>query len=255
VKRRPAAGVAAVVATLALLAAGCGGGSDGGDSAGTLTVLAAASLTESFTALGRMFEAEHPGVEVTFNFAGSSALVRQLTDGAPGDVLATADQPSMQRAVDAGAVVEPAVFARNRLEIIVAEGNPKMIRRLGDLARPGLVVVLCAPEVPCGSLAAEALQRSGVAVLPSSVEENVKGVVSRVTLGEADAGIVYATDVRAAGSAADGVAIGDEGDVVADYPVARTARPENPAAARAWIDLLLAAEGRRTLTDFGFLAP
>ena len=218
-------------------------------------MLAAASLTESFTALGRTFEAAHPGVEVTFNFAGSSALVRQLDEGAPGDVLATADQPTMQRAVDAGAVAEPVVFARNRLEIIVARGNPKAIRDLAGLARPGLVVVLCAPQVPCGTLAAEALQRSGVEVRPASLEENVKAVVARVTLGEADAGIVYATDVRAAGPAAEGVAVPDDANVVADYPVAVATRAANPTAARAWIDLLLSAEGRRTLADFGFLAP
>ncbi len=246
----------AISAALVLLAApGCGGGDGDSSSSGTLTVLAAASLTESFTELGRMFETEHPGVDVTFNFAGSTALARQLAEGAPGDVLATADQPSMQRAVDAGTVVEPVVFARNRLEIIVAKGNPKAIRQLGDLARPGVVAVLCAPEVPCGALAAEALQRSGVVLGPASLEENVKGVVSRVTLGEADAGIVYATDVRAAASAADGVAIPDEANVVADYPVALATRAANPPTARAWIDLLLFAEGRRILADFGFLAP
>ena len=170
-------------------------------------------------------------------------------------MLATADQPSMQRALDAGAAVEPVVFARNRLEIIVAKGNPESIRGLGDLARPGLVVVLCAPEVPCGTFAAQALERSGVVARPASLEENVKAVVSRVTLGEADAGIVYATDVRSAVGATEGVPIPDEANVVADYPLARATRAANPAAARAWIDLLLSAVGRRTLADFGFLAP
>jgi molybdate transport system substrate-binding protein len=241
---------------LALATAACGGGSGGGVAgSGTVTVLAAASLTEAFTALGRKFEAGHPGVHVVFDFAGSTALVRQLGDGAPGDVLATADPASMQAAADARSVTDPVVFARNRLEIIVSKGNPKAVRGLADLARAGVVVVLCAPEVPCGKLAAEALRRSDVAIRPASLEENVKAVVSRVTLGEADAGIVYVTDVRAAGQAAEGVPIPPEADVETDYPIARVTRAADPEGARAWIDLVLSAEGRRVLTDFGFAAP
>ena len=249
-RRRPAC----LVAALTLLAAACGGGA-GESGPGGVTVLAAASLTEAFAELGTAFEAGRPGTEVSFNFAGSSALVRQLAEGSPGDVLATADQPSMQRAVDDGSVVDPLVFARNRLAIVVARGNPKAIAGLGDLARPGVVVVLCSPEVPCGALAAEALQRSGVVAEPASLEENVKGVVSRVVLGEADAGIVYATDVRAASAAADGVAIPDDVNVSTAHPIALATGASGSAVARAWIDFVLSTEGRRILADFGFLAP
>jgi molybdate transport system substrate-binding protein len=250
--------VAVAGLALALVAAtcvGCGGGGGGGGTSGTLTVLAAASLTESFTELGRTFEAAHTGIEVTFNFAGSTALARQLAEGAPGDVLATADEPSMQAAVDAGTVGDPVVFARNRLEIVVAKGNPKGIRTPADLARPGVVFVLCAPEVPCGRSAAQVLQRSGVTVEAASLEENVKAVLSRVTLGEADAGIVYVTDVRAARPSVEGVPIPDEANVVVDYPIASAARAGNPDAARTWVDLVLSPEGRRILADFGFVAP
>jgi molybdate transport system substrate-binding protein len=251
--------IGAVVLALVAGVGGCGGAT-GGDRApapgavGTVTVLAASSLTESFTALGQAFEAAHPGSKVTFNFAGSTALARQLAEGAPGDVLATADQASMQAAVDDGSVAAPLVFARNRLEIAVAKGNPEAVGGLADLARPGLVVVLCAPEVPCGKLAAEALRRAGVDVRPASLEENAKAVVSRLTLGEADAGIVYVTDVRAAGTALQGVPIPDQSNVVAAYPIARAARSANPVGAQAWIDLVLSPEGQRTLGGFGFAA-
>ncbi len=246
----------AVLALVATTCVGCGGGGGNGDGGShTLTVLAAASLTESFTELATTFEATHPGVEVTFNFAGSTALARQLAEGAPGDVLATADQPSMQGAAAAGTVGDPVVFARNRLEIVVAEGNPKAIRTPADLARAGVVMVLCAPEVPCGRSAAQVLDRSGVDPKPASLEENVKAVLSRVSLGEADAGIVYVTDVRAAGSSVEGVPIPDEANVVVDYPIARALQAADPDGAGAWIELVLSPEGRRILADFGFAAP
>jgi molybdate transport system substrate-binding protein len=219
---------------------------------GTLTVLAASSLTESFGEIGRRFEAEHPGLTVSFNFGASSGLSRQLVEGAPGDVLATADEASMQRAVDAHAARPPAVFARNRLEIATRPGNPEAVAGLADLARPGLVVVLCAPEVPCGTLARAALDKAGVRVTPASSEENVKAVLAKVTLGEADAGIVYVTDVVAAGAAVTGVPVPDAQNVVASCSLAVATTAANPSAARAWLDYVVSPVGREVLSRFGF---
>jgi len=233
------------LALFALAGAACGAP----DPPGTLTVLAAASLTEAFTELGRTFEAGRPGASVAFTFAASSTLARQVVEGSPGDVLATADEATMARVVDAGrAATAPVVFARNRLALAVAAGNPERVTGLADLTRPGLTVVLCAPEVPCGRAAAQALDRAGVAgVRPASLEENVKAVVSRVALGEADAGIVFATDVRAAGI--EGLTVPDGQNVSTAYPVAVL---RDSAAGRAWVDHLLSDDGRQVLARFGF---
>jgi molybdate transport system substrate-binding protein len=247
--------VALVVAT-ALLAVGCGDDAKT-TSKRTLHVFAAASLTEAFTALGTTFEAEHPDVKVAFSFAASSALAQQIDDGADADVLATADQATMAEVVDHGRAADPVIVARNRLAIIVEKGNPKGITGLADLARAGTVLVLCAPEVPCGRFAAAALTKAGVSVTPASLEENVKAVVAKVTLGEADAGIVYATDVRASGDRTTGVAIdiADDPSLEAVYPMAITTSAHAPAEARAWLALVRSARGQRTLARFGFLAP
>ena len=219
---------------------------------GPITVLAAASLTESFNQIGRRFEDSHPGVHVTFSFDASSTLVQQAAAGAPADVLATADTDTMQKAVDAGAVSAPTVFAHNRLALIVAKGNPKGIHGLADLSRPGLVVVLCAAEVPCGKFAAQSLAKAGANVTPKSLEPNVKGVVSKVTLGEADAGIVYSTDVKAAGDKAEGVAIPPEQNVVADYPIAILRSAANLPGAAAFVAFVRSGEGTAVLTGAGF---
>ena len=268
--RRGAAGRRAAVLAVGLVLAGCGAGSGGaggdgdgrqpsagptsvGPLSGALTVLAASSLSESFAELGRRFEADHPGLTVSLNLAASSSLSRQLVEGAPGDVLATADDVSMQRAVEAGAVGSPTAFARNRLEIVTRPGNPERIAGLADLSRPGLLVVRCAQEVPCGRLATEALAKAGVTVVAASSEENVKAALSRVSLGEADAGIVYVTDVLAAGDdVVAGVPIPDVHNVVATYPLAISTSAANPAAARAWVDFVLAPSGREVLSKFGF---
>jgi molybdate transport system substrate-binding protein len=249
------------------LVAACGGGDTGGPRpaagpagsdgaspplAGTLTVLAAASLAESFGELGRRFEVEHPGLAVSFNFAASSSLARQVVEGAPGDVLATADEVSMRVAVEAGGVGPATVFARNRMEIVTRAGNPAGIADLADLARSGLVVVLCASEVPCGRAALQALSRAGVTVRAASSEENVKAVLAKVTLGEADAGIVYVTDIVAAGTKATGVPIPDVHNVDVAYPLAISSTPAHPAAARAWVDFVLAPRGQEVLARFGF---
>jgi molybdate transport system substrate-binding protein len=245
-----------------LLAAGCGDdapkprAADAAKTpelAGPVTVLAAASLTEAFTELGRTFEADHPGVKITTSFGASSALAQQALDGAPADLLATADEANMQKVVDGAAVGDPRVFARNRLSILVAKGNPKGIATLADLARPGLLLVLCAPEVPCGKFGAQVLQKAGVTATPKSLEENVKGVVSKVTLGEADAGLVYVTDAKAAGERAEGVSIPDEQNVIAVYPMGLLKQAGNAEAARAFRNFVLSPTGQAILVRYGFL--
>ena len=253
-----------LLAPVLLAAAACGGDpprtqaaqtSTGPEEAlsGRVTVLAAASLTEAFTELGRAFETAHPGVKVTFSFGASSALAQQALGGAPADLLATADEASLARVMDAGVASDPRVLARNRLTILVEKGNPKGIAALADLADPALVVVLCAPEVPCGRFGAQVLDKAGVAVTPRSLEENVKGVVSKVTLGEADAGLVYVTDARAAGARAQAVPIPDEENVIAVHPVGLLRQAGNPEAARAFRNFLLSPAGQATLARFGFL--
>jgi molybdate transport system substrate-binding protein len=219
-----------------------------------VNVFAAASLTESFTGLARAFESGHPGTTVRLDFGGSPTLVQQIEQGAPADVFASADLANMQKLVDAGVAAKPAVFARNKLAIVVARGNPKHITGLADLAAPGLVVVLAAPGVPAGTYAQQALQKADVKVTPRSQEQDVKSVVSKVALGEADAGIVYATDVRAGGANVEGVAIPDADNVVASYPIAATNTAANKHGAEAFISYVLSAGGQRTLASFGFLS-
>ncbi len=240
-----------LVAGLVLPLASCA------DPPGTLRVLAAASLTEAFTALADEYETEHQGVRIEPIFAASSALARQVNDGAPFDVFASADETSMRKVTDAGNATAPRGFARNRLAILVGKGNPKAIRSLTDLAAPGVVFLLCAPEVPCGRVGVAALDEAGVKAEPASLEENVKGVVSKVTLGEADAGIVYDTDVRVAGDRAEGVGIDIAGDpaFTTKYSIAVTEQADDVEAAREWVDFVLSERGQRTLSRFGFLSP
>lgn len=238
---------------LVLAGGACGDGDE--KSTGEVTVFAAASLTEAFGDLGRAFEAAYAGSKITFSFGASSTLSQQVIQDAPADVLATADEASLQRVVDAGAATGPTVFARNRLELAVGKGNPKGLARLEDLARPGIVFVLCAPEVPCGRFGAKALAGAGVTAKPRSFEENVKAVLTKVSLGEADAGIVYVTDVRSAGGRVEGVAIPEHQNVLASYPIAVLKDSKNPDGARAFVDFVLSDAGRRVLAGYGFLSP
>ena len=221
---------------------------------GSITVLAASSLTDAFNELGRQFQAAHPGIAISFSFGASSTLAQQVNAGAPADVLATADEPTMQTAVTGGSVSAPMVFAHNRLALLVAKGNPKNIRTLADLARPGLVVVLCAAEVPCGRFGLQALAKAGVKVTPASLEANVRGVVSKVTLGEADAGIVYVSDVRVAGDKTDGVTIPDAQNVLAAYPIATVKAAKNAPLANAFVAYVRSADGQQVLAKAGFEA-
>lgn len=247
-------GRAAALVVVLAAACGCGGGGSAGADRvqGTLTVLAAASLEEPFSALGRRFENQHAGTRVRFSFDASSTLSRQVEAGAPADVLATADEASMAPVAAAGLVSEPAVFARNRLAILVARGNPHRVSALADLGRPELDVVLCAPDIPCGRLAATVLDRAGVDARPRSLEANVKGVVAKITLGEADAGIVYVTDARAAGTRAEGVPIPTAQNVVTGYPLATVRAAPNPGAAARFVELVRSEDGRRVLAEGGF---
>jgi molybdate transport system substrate-binding protein len=220
---------------------------------GEATIFAAASLTEAFTRLGDEFMAGNPEATLTFSFASSSDLAGQITQGGPADVYASADTANMAKVTDAGAATgEPVVFATNRAEIIVEPGNPLGIEGVADLAVDDLVLVICAPEVPCGAYARTIFDNAGVVVTPDSLEQNVKAVVSKVTLGEADAGIVYATDVQAAGDSASGVRIPDDINVTAEYPI--VAVSDDPVA-QAFIDFVTGPDGKRILTSFGFGAP
>lgn len=263
---RPAA-LASVCAAVTIVLAGCGGGASApepppagratGDTlSGSLAVLAASSLTDAFSEIGDAFRRARPGVELTFDFGPSSGLATQVLEGAPADVLAAASLAPVTPLVEAGLVEsEPQFFAGNLLEIAVEPGNPLGIRALGDLARDDVILVLAAGEVPAGRYADEALARAGVDVSPSSREADVRAVLSKVELGEADAGIVYHTDVVAAGDAVDGVEIPAEDNVVARYPIAALAGSANPATAAAFVDFVLSAPGQRILRAHGFAAP
>jgi molybdate transport system substrate-binding protein len=246
---------------LLLAVAGCGDGAGragaSGSSIGTVTVAAAASLTAAFQELGTAFEKANPGAKVRFNFAGSATLVTQLVNGAPGDVFAAADEANMKKATDAHLVDgSPQIFARNRLEIVVAAGNPKNITGLADLNRPGLVISMCAPQVPAGQYARQAYAKAGLPFPAGASQElDVKQVVSRVQQGQADAGVVYTTDVSAAGAKVAGVPIPDPVNVTASYPVAVIATGGNPAGGRAFVAYLTSAAGQAVLARYGFLAP
>jgi len=222
---------------------------------GTIVVFAASSLTEAFNEIGAAFHTASPDATVQFNFAGSSDLVTQIGQGAPADVFASADDTNMTKLVDAGeAAGSPVSVAKNTFEIIVEKGNPKGIATVADLAKPGLTVVLCATTVPCGKGAAKVLANAKVSVTPKSLEEKVKGVVTKVTTGEADAGIVFVTDVKAAGNAAQGVEIPADINAVSNYPMVVTKEAKNTSA-QAFIDFVAGPQGQAILASHGFLKP
>jgi molybdate transport system substrate-binding protein len=237
---------------------GAGGPDDGraADLDGTITVYAAASLTDALTEVAGAFEATHAGVTVELNFAGSSALREQILAGAPADVFASATPDSMDQVVTAGAVDgEPRVLARNTLEIAVPAGNPGDVEGLADFADDDLLIGLCAVEVPCGELGREVLARAGVTPSPDTDEPDVRSLLTKVAAGDLDAGIVYHSDVVAAGDDVEGIAIPDAGNVVADHPVAALSDAGEPAVAAAFVDFLLAEDGQAVLESHGFLRP
>lgn len=224
---------------------------------GTLTIYAAASLKTTFDELRTQFQAEHPDLdfpEITYD--GSSVLVTQLTEGAQADIFASADTNNMTKAVDADLVAgTPVDFATNTLEIAVAPGNPKGITGLADLAGPEIVTVLCQAEVPCGNASKKVLEAAGVTVTPSSEEQNVTAVRTKVETGEADAGLIYKTDVNSAAGKVEGVEFPEAADAVNRYPIAVLSRSANAEAAQAFLDLVTGAQGQQVLTDAGFGAP
>ncbi len=222
----------------------------------TLTVFAAASLTDAFRALARGFEQTEPHLHVELDVAGSPALVRQILEGAPGDVFAAADEVSMDAVREHGRVLgEPVVFARNSLTIAVEQANPRRITGLADLLRPDVTVALCAPTVPAGRYAREALRRAGLAVPEASQEIDVRAALTKVELGEADAAVVYVTDVRARADRVAAVPIAAEQNVVARYPIARLTEANNAAGAARFTAYVLSADGQRALAASGFLPP
>ncbi|MGP3983122.1 molybdate ABC transporter substrate-binding protein [Streptomyces sp. KR80] len=262
-RRRAIRGAAATISAALLLpfAAACGNDSDPGGKHGagstshqtTLTVLAAASLTDVFKDVGAAYEKERPGTKVTFSFAGSQELAAQVRQGAPADALVTADTKTVEGLrAETG---RPTIIAGNRLVIATAKGNPKKIDGLKDLADTDLKVVLAAPDVPVGRYSRQMLDAQKVTVEPVSQEANVRGVLSKVELGEADAGIVYLTDSTAAGDTVDAVEIPEEQNAVAEYPAATLKRAEHADEASDFVAWLSSEEAQRILRDAGFLKP
>ncbi|WP_199547175.1 molybdate ABC transporter substrate-binding protein [Streptomyces sp. N35] len=255
--RRAAAG--ALTAALLLPLAACGEESGGTENTGgegqrtELTVLAAASLTDVFKTAGTAYEKAHPGTTVKFSFAGSQDLAAQVKQGAPADALVTADEKTMDGLqADTGT---PTVIAKNRLVIAAGKGNPKHIKDLNDLAKSDLKVVLAAPEVPVGRYSQQVLDQQNVDVKPVSQEPNVRAVLSKVELGEADAGLVYKTDIAAADGKAEGIDIPDAQNAIAAYPAATLEVSEHSAAAAAFVKWLSGAEAQKILADAGFQKP
>ena len=254
-------GFGIVLASLLLVTAvACGRStttSASGDSiSGSLTVSAASSLQGAFTDIEAAFTKAHPGVNVTINFAASSTLAQQIIAGAPVDVFASADTAVMTKVSDANLLNGPAItFATNSLEIIVRKGNPLKIASVSDLSKSGVIYVTCAPEVPIGKYSAQALQKAGVTLKPASLEPDVKGIVAKVAAGEADAGIVYSTDVLATKRATEGVVLPTDINVTATYPIAALSTSHNLAAAQAWIAFVSGPLGQSILTSYGFGSP
>ncbi|MFD5473091.1 molybdate ABC transporter substrate-binding protein [Streptomyces sp. NPDC127105] len=223
---------------------------------GTVTVFAAASLKESFTALGKQFEQQHPGAKVSFNFGGSDSLAASITSGAPADVFAAASPKTMAIVTDKNdADGTPVTFVRNQLEIATAPGNPDKISSLKDLTKSGLKVVLCDKTVPCGAAAQKVLEASNLKLTPVSYEQDVKSALTKVELKEADAALVYKTDVKAAADRVQGVEFPESAEAVNDYPIALLKSAPNAAAAKAFIELVTSADGQKVLTGAGFLKP
>lgn len=242
----------------ALLLAGCAPGQTVGTTssaapARSLTVFAAASLQKTFTVLGKTFEASHPGVTVVINFAGSQTLASQLVEGASADVFASANETQMKVVTDAGlATGQPTIFATNQLMIAVPPDNPAGIASFGDLTRKGLALVVCAPAVPCGAATQKVEQATGVRLDPVSEEQSVTAVLSKVQTGEADAGLVYRTDVIAAGGSVRGITFPESGQAVNRNPIVLLKGAPRAELGRAWIDLVLGAQGQSVLADAGF---
>ncbi|BBE23073.1 molybdate-binding protein [Arthrobacter sp. MN05-02] len=252
---------AVVPAAVVLFTAACGtSGPPTGDAGvpvdGSVTVFAAASLRASFTELAARFEEAHPGADVRLNVAGSSDLVTQIIEGAPADVFAPADTASMERVEAAGLLRGTAVdVATNTLQLAVPPDNPAGIASLADAARLGVKTVVCAEQVPCGAATVRIEQAAGIELDPVSEESSVTDVLGKVSSGEADAGLVYGTDIRAAGEAVLGIEVPEAADAANTYPVAALSDAADPATAQAFVDFVAGPDGRAVLGAAGFGAP
>jgi molybdate transport system substrate-binding protein len=259
---------------LGLALTGCAGGSGPGATGSspgtdatttTLTVFAAASLTEAFHTLADDFEAAHPGVDVALSYGGSAALAQQIVEGAPVDVFASAAEPQMRVVVDAGLASDPVVFATNSLELIVPAGNPAGVTGVDDLGDADLRIALCDPTVPCGAASEQLLAEAGVSAAPDTLESDVKAVLTKVVLGEVDAALVYRTDALAAGDEVDGIEVPGAASVANRYPIATVGEATASGAARSgaagsaaaedFVSFVTGQAGRAVLADAGFGAP
>ena len=230
---------------------------------GALTVFAAASLTDVFTDLGNRLEQAHAGLDVTFNFAGSSALATQITQGAPADVFASADEAQMAKVADVGLAADPGVFASNPLMLVVPAANPLGIAptagggppSLAELLDHDVTMAVCAPQVPCGAAAAKVLGAAGMSAYPDTYEDDVRAVLTKVELGEVDAGLVYVSDVHAAGDKVLAFGFSESFQAINRYPISLLTDTAHRDAAQAFVDLVLSDEGRQVLRDAGFQEP
>ena len=253
---RPGIRAAAVLVAGALAAGLAGCGAPAGGAGTTLTVFAAASLKAPFTALAEEFEAAHPGTTVTLSFAGSSDLAAQISQGAPADVFASADAKNMAKLSNASLVDgTPRDFATNVLTIAVPPANPASITSFADLARPGAKVVICASQVPCGAATKTLEQETGVALKPVSEESSVTDVLGKVVSAEADAGLVYVTDAKAAGDKVKAIPFPESAQAVNTYPIAAVRTSRNKDLAAAFIAEVTGPEGKKVLRGAGFGTP
>jgi molybdate transport system substrate-binding protein len=249
--RRTTAALLAATALVSL--SGCGRDeARAGSVSGTVTVFAAASLTGTFTQLGKDFEAAHPGLKMTFNFAGSSALAQQISQGAPADVFASAAPKNMEQLTDA---VDPVTFVTNKLEIAVPRGNPAKITGLADFGKADRKIALCAEQVPCGAAAKKLFEAAGIKAEPDSLEQDVKAALTKVRLGEVDAALVYQTDVKAAAGEVEGITFPAADQAINEYPIAVLGKAPNATGARAFVQFVLSDKGRAVLSEAGFDAP
>lgn len=250
----------AMVLPVVFTLAACGGSGEADRPAGAkevkeVTVFAAASLTGTFTELGKTFEAAHPGITVKFNFGSSATLAQQIVQGAPADVFAAASPATMKTVTDAARAAAPTTFARNTLQIAVPKDNPAKVDELKDLADASVKVALCAEQVPCGAAAVKALGAAGLKVTPVTLEQDVKATLTKVELGEVDAALVYRTDVIASAGKVTGIEFPEADKAVNDYPIATLAKAPAGDLAKQFVDLVLSQPGKDVLTAAGFRAP
>jgi molybdate transport system substrate-binding protein len=247
------------------LAVGCGSSGGSGSSAssaspstsasassGSITVFAAASLQGTFTQLGKQFDAAHPGDMVTFSFGPSSGLATQIIAGSPADVFASAAVSNMQQVVKSGDAISPMDFAKNVMEIAVPPKNPAGVKSVDSLSKSAVKVALCQPQVPCGVTAAKVFKKAKVTVKPVTLEADVKSVLTKVELGDVDAGMVYVTDVKAAGSKVKGVKVPAEMNASTTYPIATISKSSHATISRAFVAYVMSPAGEKVLSAAGF---